>query len=69
MGADGSLYIADTYSHRIRRVALPFPGFTADDIAIAAEDGTALDRGHASYACWARERAIDATAKPLPPSG
>ncbi|MGQ0594443.1 MAG: NHL domain-containing protein, partial [Gammaproteobacteria bacterium] len=48
VSADGSLYIADTYSHRIRRVALPFPGFTGENIAIAAEDGTALYRFDAS---------------------
>ncbi|MGQ0594444.1 MAG: NHL domain-containing protein, partial [Gammaproteobacteria bacterium] len=44
VGADGSLYIAESYAHRIRRVALPFPGFTGQDIAIASEDSTALYR-------------------------
>jgi RHS repeat-associated protein len=37
---DGSLFIADTFNHRIRRVAPPLPGVSATDFVIAAEDGS-----------------------------
>ena len=39
LGPDGSLYIADSGNHRIRRVRPPLPGFSLNDIAIASEDG------------------------------
>lgn len=44
VGPDGSLYIGDAAAHRVRRVAPPLPGFTAEDIALASEDGTQLSR-------------------------
>jgi RHS repeat-associated protein len=39
---DGSFYAADTATHRVRRVALPLPGFNATAIAIPSEDGDEL---------------------------
>jgi RHS repeat-associated protein len=37
---DHSIYIADTYNNRIRRVAPPLPGFTSHAILILSEDGS-----------------------------
>jgi RHS repeat-associated protein len=39
---DGSLYVADSTNHTIRRIAPPLPGFTAADIAVASEDGSEI---------------------------
>lgn len=44
---DGSLYIADRGNHRIRRVALTLPGYTAREIDIPSSDGTLLYRFNA----------------------
>jgi RHS repeat-associated protein len=38
-GPDDSLYIADPYNARIRRVELPSVGFSLDDIALPSSDG------------------------------
>ena len=38
-GPDGSLYIADAYDHRVRRVGMSFPGFSMDNIILPSEDG------------------------------
>ena len=37
---DGSLIITDQANSRLRRVALPLPGFSASDIAIPSQDGS-----------------------------
>jgi len=42
VGRDGSLYIADHNNHRVRRVAVPIPGFSADSLAISSDDGAEL---------------------------
>lgn len=41
---DGSILIADSLSHRVRKISTPLPGFTAANIAIASEDGSQLYR-------------------------
>lgn len=40
VGEDGSLYIGDARLARIRRVVSPLPGFSVNDILVAAEDGS-----------------------------
>jgi YD repeat-containing protein len=42
LGPDGSLYIADGASGRIRKVAPSLPGFQVSEIFIASEDGSEL---------------------------
>ena len=44
LAPDGSIYISDRDANRVVRVAAPFPGFTATDIAVASEDGSELYR-------------------------
>ena len=39
---DGSFYVAETATHRVRHVGLPLPGFTATAITIPSEDGNEL---------------------------
>src|SRR5206468_709752 len=39
VGQDSSLYIADFYNYRVRRVASALPGFASGDSLIASEDG------------------------------
>ncbi|MFF0066624.1 RHS repeat-associated core domain-containing protein [Streptomyces sp. NPDC005279] len=39
LAPDGSLYITGTYSYLIRKIASPYPGFTAGEIAIPSDDG------------------------------
>jgi RHS repeat-associated protein len=39
VAADGSLYIAEHYNFRIRRIASSLPGLSIDDTALASEDG------------------------------
>jgi RHS repeat-associated protein len=40
VGPDGALYAAD--QARVRRISLPLPGFTANDLAIPSTDGSEL---------------------------
>ena len=42
LGPDGSLYIADSNNHRIRRVTPPQPGVGADEYLIPADNGSQL---------------------------
>ncbi|QOV33309.1 SMP-30/gluconolactonase/LRE family protein [Streptomyces ferrugineus] len=39
LAPDGTLYISDALTHRIRKIASPYPGFTAGEMAIPSEDG------------------------------
>src|SRR5439155_6431403 len=40
VGQDGSVYIADFYNYRVRRVSSALPGFATGDSLIASEDAT-----------------------------
>ncbi|MBK8742437.1 MAG: hypothetical protein IPM02_24415 [Betaproteobacteria bacterium] len=40
VGPDNSLYIADNFNYRVRRVRSALPGTSVDDLVIAAEDGS-----------------------------
>ncbi len=42
LAPDGSLYIADIFNQRVRRVTSALPGFTTSDLLIPAEDGQEL---------------------------
>jgi RHS repeat-associated protein len=42
IGSDESLYIADTYNNRVRRVAPALPGFSLADFLIPSDDGSEL---------------------------
>ncbi len=44
LGPDGSLYISDWESWRLRKIAPALPGTSVDDITIASEDGGLLYR-------------------------
>ena len=38
----GNLFISDSYTNRVRKVSVPLPGFSGQDIAIPSEDGIEL---------------------------
>ncbi|MFZ5699038.1 MAG: Ig-like domain-containing protein, partial [Pseudomonadota bacterium] len=42
LAADGSLYIADTYNNRIRKLSSALPSLTMNDLVVSSEDGTEL---------------------------
>jgi RHS repeat-associated protein len=42
VGPDETVYIADSYNHRVRAIASPMPGVRASDITVPSEDGTEL---------------------------
>ncbi len=46
VGPDGNLYIAEFSNQRVRKLAAPLPGFAADDVVLAAEDGSEVYAFH-----------------------
>lgn len=42
IGADGSIYLADSSNDRVRRIAPAFPGISLTDVLIPADDGSEL---------------------------
>ena len=48
LGSDGSLYVSDFLSQRVRRVAGPLPGFRDTDLVVPSEEGGLLYRFDAS---------------------
>jgi RHS repeat-associated protein len=43
VGPDGSVFFLEEGTQRVRRIAPPLPGLTSSEIAVASEDGTALE--------------------------
>lgn len=39
VGPDGSMYVSDSCDHRVRRVTLPLPGFSAREVVVTSESG------------------------------
>src|SRR5262249_27453640 len=45
-GPDGNLYIVDSSNQRVRKLAVPLPGFAADNVVLAAEGGSEVYTFH-----------------------